>query len=48
MTPEAWNGILARQAQKSKLVEYRRALRKLDDSRSIVFRMWHITARLGG
>ena len=30
----------------SHLVEYWRALSQLDDSRSIVFRMWHVTARL--
>ena len=48
ITPAAWNDIVTRQAQFSKLAEYRRALSQLDDSRSIVFRMWNITARLGG
>ena len=47
MTPEAWNDIVERQAQISKLVEYRRALSQLDGSRSIVFRMCHINSRLG-
>ena len=47
MTPEARNDTVTRQAQVSKLVEKRRALLKINDSRSIVFRMWHIAARLG-
>ena len=47
MTPEAWSDIVTRQAQVSKLVEYRRALLQIYDSQSIVFGMWHITARLG-
>ena len=47
MTPEAWNDTVTRHAQVSKLVEYRCALFQIDDSRSIVFRMWHIAARLG-
>ena len=47
MTPEAWNDIATRQAQVSKLVEDRRALSQIDDSRSVVSRMWHITPRLG-
>ena len=48
VTPVAWNDILTRQAQISKLLEHRRALLQLDDSRSLVFFfcMWHITARL--
>ena len=45
MTPEAWNDIVTRQAQVSKLVEYWRAPLQFDDSRSI-FRMWHIIVRL--
>ena len=47
MTPEAWNDIVTCQAQVSKLVEFWRARSQIDDSRSIVFRMWHTTARLG-
>ena len=38
MTPAARNDIVTRQAQISKLVEYRAPFRNLDDSRSIVFR----------
>ena len=39
MTPTAWNDIVARQVQVSKLVDYRRALLQFDDSRCLVFRM---------
>ena len=47
MTPKAREDITTRQAQVSTLVKYRRAILQFDDSRSIVFRMWHVTARLG-
>ena len=38
MTPTAWNDIVARQAQISKLVDDRRAILQLDDSQCLIIR----------